>query len=118
FPPFGLHRLADGFEAQRSRADHHERLTGERPTVYLAQLGTLAESTARTTFAKNLFESAGIRTVAGDVAGFPGGVACLCSSDAVYAERGAAAAAELRAAGATRIYVAGRSLDLAGVDEE
>ena len=45
-------------------------------------------------------------------------MACLCSSDPVYGELAESAAAELRAAGAERIYVAGRKLDLAGVDEE
>ncbi|HWL45647.1 MAG TPA: methylmalonyl-CoA mutase family protein [Ilumatobacter sp.] len=120
FEPFGLHRLADGFEGQRARADQHWRLTGERPTVYLATLGTAAQFTARATFAKNLFEAGGIRTVAGSVADMDAStsVACLCSSDPVYAEQGAAATAKLRAAGATRLYVAGRKLELAGVDEE
>jgi methylmalonyl-CoA mutase len=118
FPPFRLHRLADEFEAQRGRADQHARATGARPTVFLAQIGTLAQSTARSTFAKNLFEAGGICTVAGAVEQFAGGVACLCSSDSVYAEHGEAAAAALRAAGATRIYVAGRGVAVTGVDEQ
>jgi len=42
----------------------------------------------------------------------------VCSSDAVYKEAGADAAAALRAAGATRVYLAGRRLDVPGVDEE
>lgn len=121
FAPLRLQRLADGFEAQRGRADAHARASGERPTVYLAQLGTLADATARTTFAKNLFEAAGIRTIAGPPADFPtsgASVVCLCSSDKVYAEQAAAAAADLRAAGAARIVIAGRRLDIPGVDEE
>ncbi len=117
FRPFALVRLAQEFEDQRSRADQHWRRTGARPTVYLATLGTAAQFTARATFAKNLFEAGGIATVSGPVAAFTGGVACLCASDPVYAELGAAAAAKLRAAGARRIYVAGRKLDLPGVDE-
>jgi len=119
FEPFVLQRLSAGFEAQRGRADAHTRSTGQRPTVYLATLGTPAQFTARATFAKNLFEAAGINTVTGPAGGLAGTtVACLCSSDAVYAEHGAAAVAELRAAGATRVYVAGRRLNLEGVDEE
>jgi methylmalonyl-CoA mutase len=43
---------------------------------------------------------------------------CLCASDPLYAEHGAAAAATLRQAGATRIYVAGRNVDVPGADEE
>lgn len=118
FAPFTLHRLSEGFEAQRARADAHARATGARPRVFLARLGTLAQATARTTFATNLFGAAGIHTVPGEVEEFSGGVACLCSSDQVYTEHGAAAAAALRQAGATRIYVAGRNIDLPGVDEE
>lgn len=121
FPPLVLHRTSEGFERQRGRADRHTRDTGRRPTVFLATIGTPAAFTARATFAKNLFEAAGIATVAGEPAGFAQAgttVACLCSSDAGYAEGGAAAAAQLRAAGATTIYAAGRRLGLADVDAE
>lgn len=118
FARFGLVRLSEGFEAQRARADQHWRSTGRRPTVHLATLGTPAQFTARATFAKNLFEAGGIRTVAGPVSDFTGGVACLCSSDAQYAEQGAEAADQLRRAGATYVYAAGRQLGLPGVDEE
>lgn len=118
FTPFGLIRLSQGFEGQRERADEHWRATGERPAVYLATLGAAAQFTARATFAKNLFEAGGIRTVSGPVEGFAGGTACLCSSDSLYAEHGAEAVAQLRAAGASRVYVAGRRLGLPGVDEE
>lgn len=120
FAPLTLHRLADEFEDQRARVDRAAG-SGKRPLIYLATLGTAAQSTARATYAKNFFEAAGIRTVAGPVADFPASgatVACVCSSDPVYAEAGAAAAAELRAAGATRVYLAGRGADVPGVDEE
>ncbi|MDP4667238.1 MAG: hypothetical protein NWS62_00595, partial [Gaiellales bacterium] len=43
---------------------------------------------------------------------------CLCSADSVYAEQGEQAAAQLRADGATRIYLAGRGANVPGVDEE
>jgi methylmalonyl-CoA mutase len=117
FPALVPHRLAEAFEAQRGRADQ----APERPVVYLATLGTAAQFTARQTFAKNLFEVGGIRTITGPVDGFGASgatVACLCSSDPVYGEEGASAAAALKEAGATRVYVAGRKLDLPGVDEE
>jgi methylmalonyl-CoA mutase len=39
-------------------------------------------------------------------------MACICSSDALYAERAVAAAKALSAAGARRIYLAGRPGDL------
>lgn len=118
FTPMTPHRLSEEFEAQRARADA-QAATGDRPVVYLATLGTPAQSTARATFAKNLFEAAGIRTVTGSVEEFDGtGVVCLCSSDAVYTEAGADAVARLRSAGAQRVYLAGRGADVPGVDEE
>jgi methylmalonyl-CoA mutase len=39
-------------------------------------------------------------------------IACLCSSDAVYATQAAAAASALRGAGAKHIYLAGRPGEL------
>lgn len=126
-------RYAQPFEDQRARADRHAAESGERPRVFLATLGTPAVHTARATFAKNLFESAGIRALAaGDIAaGDDAGaafaasgaaLACICSSDAVYAEQAAEVARALADAGATRVYLAGRpgdredALREAGVD--
>lgn len=120
FTPLTVHRLSDEFEAQRGRADA-QAATGERPVIYLATLGTAAQSTARATYAKNLFEAGGIRTIAGPVDGFAASgatIACLCSADPVYAESGARAVADLRAAGATRVYLAGKGAGIDGVDEE
>ncbi len=120
FAPVMLHRWADEFEQQRARADA-AAIAGERPSVFLTTLGTVAQSTARATFAKNLFEAAGIRTVVGPVEEFVTSgarVACLCSSDGVYAESGADAAKRLREQGATCVYVAGRGAGVDGVDEE
>ena len=68
-------------------------------------------------FAKNFFEVAGIETRFGPVsddpaviaAAFTGGVAsCVCSSDDRYSERAVAVAEALAAAGASRVYLAGR----------
>src|SRR5205814_411603 len=102
---------------------------------FLANLGSVAAHTARATYAKNFFEAGGIRTVPGAGGGpeevaaaftafATGGepLACLCSSDAVYAAKAVAAAEALRTAGAARIYLAGRpgelqpALEAAGVD--
>ncbi len=122
-------RYAQAFEALRDRA---RRLAV--PSVFLANLGPVAVHTARATFAKNLFEVAGIRasgnegftTAEAAAAAFRADgarIACLCSSDAVYAEQAAATAAALKAAGAERVYLAGNPGDrrdeyaAAGVDE-
>jgi methylmalonyl-CoA mutase len=43
-------------------------------------------------------------------------VACLCSSDNIYAAEAAAAAAELRRAGARHIWLAGKA-QVPGVDD-
>lgn len=121
FAPLGLHRYSEAFERQRGRTDALERTSGSRPTVFLATLGSAAAWTARATFAKNFFEVGGIRTIEGTVDEFDATVtpfACVCSSDAVYRDDGAAAVGALRAAGATRVYLAGRGLGLDGVDEE
>jgi methylmalonyl-CoA mutase len=121
FEPLGVHRLAEDVEAQRARADRRTAATGHRPAVYLATLGSQAAFTARATFAANLFAVGGIATVTGPPEGFGSSgcsIACLCSSDANYRSDGAAAVEALRAAGATKIYLAGRGLELAGVDEE
>ncbi len=115
-------RYAQVFESLRDRAD----AAPERPAVFLATIGTLAQHTARASFTTNLMHAGGIDTVEG-----PGGtdpdeiaaafteagttVAVLAASDAVYAEHAAAVAQALGKAGATRILLAGR-VEAEGVD--
>ncbi len=112
-------RLAAPFEALRDKSDHILARKGARPKVFLANLGTPADFTARATFAKGFFETGGIEAV--DTEGFAdpaalaeafkasgAGLACLCSSDKAYAAQAAAAAQALQHAGARRIYLAGR----------
>jgi methylmalonyl-CoA mutase len=128
--PFPLRRLAAPFEALRDAAD----VAADRPRIFLANLGPLAEHTARTGFARNLFEVAGMGIVDGPDASSPAEVAeafrasgapltVLCSSDAVYAEMAEDAARALKDAGARRIYLAGNpgdhraAYEQAGVDE-
>ena len=101
-------RAAQGFEALRDAADAAE----QRPAVYLATIGPIAEHTARASFAANLFQAGGLATPAGDGAtGFAEAgttVACICGTDRSYALGAAALAAELRAAGATTVWLAGK----------
>lgn len=132
--PLPRHRLAEDIEALRDDADAHLAATGNRPRVFLAPLGPLASHTARATWARNFFEAGGIEAVqpegavapdelAGrfESAGTP--LACLCGSDDDYAAGAGDAATALRAAGASRIYLAGRPGEheaewrAAGVDE-
>ena len=113
-------RLAAPFERLRDRSDEILRDKGARPKVFLANLGGPADFTARATFAKSFFETGGIEAV--DTKGFtdPAAVAaafkasgaelaCLCSSDKIYAEQAIPAAKALQAAGARHIYLAGRA---------
>jgi methylmalonyl-CoA mutase len=121
--PLPCLRLAEPFEALRDASDRVLDSTGVRPTVFLANLGRLADFTARATYAKNFFEAGGIAAVTND--GFAShddmlssfeasgaGLACLCSSDAVYASEATAAASALRRASAKHIYLAGRPGEL------
>ncbi|MEQ3549306.1 methylmalonyl-CoA mutase family protein [Pseudonocardia nematodicida] len=117
-----LWRPAEAYEGYRDRSDAVLAETGTRPTVFLATIGALADYTTRAGFTRNLLGAGGIDTtdagptgtadeVADAFAGSGTGVAVLCSSDALYAERAEAAAAALRNAGATRILLAGRPKD-------
>lgn len=108
-------RYAQEFEALRDRVD--DAAAAARPRVFLATIGPAAAFSARAGFAVNLFAAAGIECVAGPVEEYPADtpVACLCSSDALYATEAASAAAQLRAAGAQFVWIAGRA-DYAGVD--
>jgi methylmalonyl-CoA mutase len=113
-------RLAAPFELLRDNSDRMLEKTGSRPKVFLANLGAPADFTARATFAKSFFETGGIEAAPSDGASGPAALAsafkasgaalaCLCSSDSVYAETAAAAAQALQAAGASHIYLAGRA---------
>ena len=123
FPPLAPIRLAMAFEALRDSSDRILKTTGARPKIFLANLGTPADFTARATFAKSFFEAGGIEAI--DTAGATdpaelakafqasgATLACLCSSDKVYAAQAGAAAQALQAAGAKHIYLAGRPGEL------
>ena len=121
------HRLAEAFEALRDAAE----AAPLRPKVFLANLGTVADFNARSMFAKNAYEAGGIEALSNDgfatldemVAAYRNSgatLACLCSSDTVYAQQAETAAKALCLAGA-QVAFAGRpaaleaSLKAAGV---
>jgi methylmalonyl-CoA mutase len=131
-PGGGLPRVrrAEAFEALRTRSDAQLAGTGARPQVFLAAIGPAAVHTARSAFAANLFQAGGIGTVlaasseaaelAREFTASGATVACLCSSDQLYAEHGEAVVAALKGAGARRVLLAGRPQEAyqrAGVDE-
>ncbi|WP_395694121.1 methylmalonyl-CoA mutase family protein [Nocardioides sp.] len=112
--PDAVRRYGASFEALRDEpaATH----------VFLATLGTVAQHTARATFATNLFAAGGIAVdVAGAtadaaelVAAYAGQpVVCLAGSDQAYTEWGEAAATALREAGARYVVIAGKPVGYA-----
>lgn len=122
-------RLAQAFEDLRQNAEGMQ----PRPVMFLATLGTPAETITRAGFAKNFFEAGGIGSPGND--GFAdiaalttafaksgAALACLCSSDEVYGKQGATAAQALKAAGARLVLLAGNprekreELTAAGID--
>jgi methylmalonyl-CoA mutase len=111
-------RLSEPYEALREVSDRILAKTGARPNVFLANLGKIADFTARAMFAKNFYEAGGIEALSNDgfkdtpemIAAFKTSgakLACLCSSDKVYAMEAVSAARALTAAGAI-VQLAGR----------
>ncbi len=133
--PMPPRRLAEPFEKLRDAADAHAARIGKRPQVFLASLGDLALHSARSTWMRNFLAAGGIEAVgaseplhnsadAGKAFAASGAaVACICSSDKVYAELGEATAGVLKQAGARQVLLAGRpkdqeaALKAAGVDD-
>ncbi|WP_026424506.1 methylmalonyl-CoA mutase family protein [Actinokineospora inagensis] len=121
------HRYAEAYEDLRDRSDRVLADTGARPRVFLATLGPVAAHTARASFAANLFQAGGIETPTGGVltdaetavarfAESGAAVVCLCGSEKSYAELAEPVARALRAAGATRVLLAGPARELSEVD--
>ena len=116
-------RWAQDFEALRDASDAYLAATGARPSVFLANLGPVAEHTARATFATNLYAAGGIvatTSEAGATTGFADAGAvvedataagahlvCVCGSDDRYAAEAVAVVSALRDAGIGPVHLAG-----------
>ena len=120
--PVPLRREAEPFERLRDAGDAHLERTGQRPMVFLANLGSPSDFTVRTTYAQSFFAAGGIEAIASDGLAAPADaaeafkasgarIACLCSSDAVYGTMAEDVARALGAAGAAHLYLAGRPGD-------
>lgn len=120
--PLPRHRLGEAFEALRDAADRHKADTGAWPAIFLANIGPVAQHTARATYAKNFFEAGGIQALGNN--GFPDAgaaaaafrasgarIAVLCGSDALYEAHAAPFAQALKAAGAEHLFLAGNPGD-------
>jgi methylmalonyl-CoA mutase len=112
-------RTAGPFERLRDLSDAYRAKTGERPRIFLANLGPVSAFTARATFAKNFFEAGGIEAIMTD--GFSDSdklrqayieskarLSCICSTDEIYEKHALDAAEALRSAASPLIFLAGR----------
>lgn len=116
FEPLRARRLAEPFEALREASDRMLATAGSRPKVFLANLGPIAAFTAPATYARNFFEAGGIEALTNDgfmdhpamISAFRTSgakLACLCTSEALFASEAAGAARALTAAGCRGIYM-------------
>lgn len=123
------HRLGEAFEALRDASDAKGGFK-----VFLASMGEIAEHNVRSTWIKNYLAAGGITALMSDgyktaedaAAAFKASganAACICSSDAVYANVAEATAKALKDAGASLVLMAGRpgdkeaALKAVGVDQ-
>lgn len=115
FPALAPSRDGGEFEAIRDAADARAK----RPSVFIANLGAPAAFSARAAFAAGLFAAGGVEAPGNEgfaddaalAAAFHTSgamMACLCSSDEIYAARAASASQALKAAGARHVWLAGR----------
>lgn len=113
------YRLVASFEGLRQLSDNIASETGQRPSVFLANLGRPSDYTARVTWAKSYFEAGGIKAINNDglknhnelinaFAQSSTKIACLCSSDDIYLEEATKVAKALTQAGARAVYMVAR----------
>jgi len=131
--PIHPHPYAAPFEELRDASDTYLAMNGQRPRVFLANMGPIAHHTARATYAQNFFEAGGFEVMtnkgfdSADKAAAAFGdsgahIAVLCSSDKLYPEFVPDTAKALREAGADSIVLAGHPGEMeqtylnAGVD--
>jgi methylmalonyl-CoA mutase len=117
--PLVVHPYDAAFEALRDAATAFAAGHGKnRPRVYLAGIGSIAEQAARKGYAADFFTAGGFDVVATEmkldvpaaVAGFTASgakIAVVCSTDKQYAAVLAELAPKLKAAGARNIVLAG-----------
>jgi methylmalonyl-CoA mutase len=120
-------RDAEPFEELRLRADIALASIGSRPPIFLALLGKPDDYRARANWVQGFFAAGGVEvlvpahafdSIAALTEAFrqsPAPVACLCSSNGVYASMAGAASA-LKQAGAVMVYLAGPASALKALD--
>jgi methylmalonyl-CoA mutase len=133
--PLSSRRDAEPYEILRAASEEQFHKTGERPKIFLTNLGRPQGFAAASAYAANFFAAAGIEAVSNE--GFETAlevadafrasgckIACICAPGAVSMETLVMAAQALDAAGTMRIYCAGEPGDAektalreAGVEE-
>jgi methylmalonyl-CoA mutase len=114
-----LRRHAEPFEALRARSDRHAAASGHAPSVFLCNLGAIAQHKPRAAFASGFLNAGGVRVLDNDGFASPEAArdafkasgarwAVICGSDEQYAEQAERVAGLLREAGAKEILLAGR----------
>jgi len=117
--PLKSQSLAKPFEELRDATNRWQSEHGQRPRVFLANMGPIAHHTARATYAKNFFEAGGFEVVSNH--GFELNVAAaidayrasgasivvICSSDKLYPDFVPRISGELKAAGVRTVVLAG-----------
>lgn len=130
--PVVPHPYAEEFEALRRAADAYTADYGLRPRVFLAEVGSPAETIARSGFATGFFEAGGfevirsgqveVEALTGAFAESAANIAVICSTDTKYEQYVSTLAPQLHAAGARTVVLAGNPGDqestyrAAGVD--
>lgn len=126
-------RLAEPFERLRDAADPNAQANGQRARVFVASIGDAADHGPRSTWVRNFLASGGVEAILSESLTSSGNagaafatsgaqIACIASSDEVYAQLAEATAQALKSAGATTVFLAGRpgpqqaELKAAGVD--
>ncbi len=120
--PLTPRRLSEPFERLRDKSDAILAKSGQRPKVFLANIGSVAAFTTRANFAKNFFEAGGVEAVFGPEAettteivdafrASGAKLACICSTDIIYGDAAEPVALALQGAGA-KLALAGRPGEL------
>lgn len=124
--PLEARSFAEPFEELRDASDAWQAAHGQRPRVFLANMGPVAHHTARASYAKNFFEAGGFEVIGNDgfadaesvataFAASGASIAVICSSDKLYTEFVPTVAPQLKQAGARSVVLAGFPGDNAAV---
>ncbi len=117
--PLPSRRDAEPYEILRAASEEHFRKAGERPKIFLANLGRPQGFATASAYAVNFFAAAGIEAASNEGFETPQEAAdafrasgrkivCICAPGAASMQTLSEAARALLGAGAVRIYLAGR----------